>query len=255
MQNNSIEPLISVRNLYKSYGNRLVLNNLSFSVQQGESLAIMGASGSGKSTILNILGMLETYDKGEIKIAGKELSAINSVAATKLRRYHISYLFQSFALLNNRTVFDNLWIAMAYNKESKSVKHQMIDAVLAELGIEYAKNDRIAVLSGGEQQRVAIARAILKNSPIVIMDEASASIDPDNEYELQKAFRRLMRGKTVIMIAHRLTSITGVDEILLVDHGHIVERGSHAQLMAQNGQYTHLYTIYTKANEWRVVND
>ena len=110
-------------------------------------------------------------------------------------------------------------------------------------------------LSGGETQRVAIARAILKNSPIVIMDEASASIDPDNEYELQKAFRRLMRGKTVIMIAHRLTSITGVDEILLVDHGHIVERGSHAQLMAQNGQYTHLYTIYTKANEWRVVND
>ena len=110
-------------------------------------------------------------------------------------------------------------------------------------------------LSGGETQRVAIARAILKNAPIVIMDEASASVDADNEYELQKAFKQLMRGKTVIMIAHRLSSITGVDEILLAEQGKIVERGSHAQLIAQNGKYKRLYTLYTQANEWRVSNE
>ncbi|CRH75959.1 ABC transporter family protein [Chlamydia trachomatis] len=110
-------------------------------------------------------------------------------------------------------------------------------------------------LSGGETQRVAIARAILKNAPIVIMDEASASVDADNEYELQKAFKQLMRDKTVIMIAHRLSSITGVDEILLAEKGKIVERGSHAQLIAQNGKYKRLYALYTQANEWRVSNE
>lgn len=219
MQNNSIEPLISVRNLYKSYGNRPVLNNLSFSVQQGESLAIMGASGSGKSTILNILGMLETYDKGEIKIAGKELPAINSVAATKLRRYHISYLFQSFALLNNRTVFDNLWIAMAYNKESKSVKRQMIDAVLAELNIEYAKNDRIAVLSGGEQQRVAIARAMLKPGSLILADEPTGSLDRDLA---DKVFAQLQAmnkeyNKTLLVVTHDPLIAQRCDRVLHIE--------------------------------------
>lgn len=204
MQNNSIEPLISVRNLYKSYGNRPVLRDLSFDVHEGESLAITGASGSGKSTILNILGMLETYDSGEIKLAGKRLPGINSVAATKLRRYHISYLFQSFALLNDRTVFDNLWIAMAYNKESKTQKQQKIDTVLSELGIAYAKNDRIAVLSGGEQQRVAIARAMLKPGSLILADEPTGSLDRDLADTVFAQLQSMNKeyDKTLIVVTH-----------------------------------------------------
>ena len=110
-------------------------------------------------------------------------------------------------------------------------------------------------LSGGEKQRIAIARAILKNANIVIMDEASASIDPDNEFELQKAFKNLMKNKTVIMIAHRLSSIREVDEILVLDEGKIVERGSDEELMSKESKYKKLQEMYGVANEWRVGNE
>ena len=107
-------------------------------------------------------------------------------------------------------------------------------------------------LSGGEIQRVAIARAILKNADIIILDEASAAADPENEYEIQQAFSNLMKNKTVIMIAHRLSSIKNVDEILVVEDGNIAERGSDAELMQKGGKYSRLQGLYSKANEWRV---
>ena len=107
-------------------------------------------------------------------------------------------------------------------------------------------------LSGGEQQRIAIARGILKNANIIIMDEACAATDPENEHELQKAFANLMKGKTVIMIAHRLSSIKGVDEVLVLDEGKIVERGSHDELMRGDTRYKTLQNMYQSANEWRV---
>lgn len=107
-------------------------------------------------------------------------------------------------------------------------------------------------LSGGEVQRIAIARAILKNANIVIMDEASAAADPENEYELQQAFQKLMRGKTVIMIAHRLSSIQNVDQILFVQNGKVVEQGTHNELMACNGRYKDFQDVYCKANQWRL---
>ena len=107
-------------------------------------------------------------------------------------------------------------------------------------------------LSGGEKQRIAIARAILKNAGIIIMDEASAAVDPENEHELQKAFKNLIKGKTVIMIAHRLSSIKAVDEILVIENGKILERGSDAELMKQDSRYKHFQALYAKANDWRV---
>ena len=110
-------------------------------------------------------------------------------------------------------------------------------------------------LSGGEKQRIAIARAILKNSPIVIMDEASAAIDADNEYELQKAFKNLMQDKTVIMIAHRMTSIRNVDEIIVLEKGNIIERGDNDSLVKTGGLYSRLLSLYETANDWRVSNE
>ena len=110
-------------------------------------------------------------------------------------------------------------------------------------------------LSGGEKQRIAIARAMLKKSNIVIMDEASAAIDPENEHELQKAFKNLMKNKTVIMIAHRLSSIKHLDEILVFDNGEIVERGTHDELMKKDTKYKKLQKLYEEANEWRVKNE
>lgn len=110
-------------------------------------------------------------------------------------------------------------------------------------------------LSGGEKQRIAIARAILKKSPIVIMDEASASIDADNEYELQRAFKNLMKDKTVIMIAHRMTSIKNVDEILVLENGKVIERGNDEYLMKKQGLYNKLLSLYETANDWRISNE
>ena len=110
-------------------------------------------------------------------------------------------------------------------------------------------------LSGGEKQRIAIARAILKNSNIIILDEASASIDPENEYELQRALKNLIKGKTVIMIAHRLTSIRNVDEILVVENGQIIERGSDKDLMSKDTKYKKLQEKFNSANEWRVEHE
>lgn len=246
---------IEFRNVSFSYGKKQVLKDLSFTLDENKIYALVGKSGSGKSTLAKLMCAYYNIDSGTILIGGKPLSAYSHEALIQ----EISFVFQDSKLFSD-TLYNNVSCAKpdaSHDEVMAAISAAGLNTVLDKL--DARENTVIGTkgvyLSGGETQRVAIARAILKNSPIVIMDEASASIDPDNEYELQKAFRRLMRGKTVIMIAHRLTSITGVDEILLVDRGRIVERGSHAQLMAQNGQYTHLYTSYTQANEWRVVND
>lgn len=246
---------IEFKDVSFSYGDKHVLQNLSFTLEENKIYALVGESGSGKSTIAKLICAYYPLDSGAVLIGGKPLSSYTQEALIR----EISFVFQDAKLFND-TLFNNVHCA------KRDASHEEVMAALSAAGLdsvinklEKRENTLIGTkgvyLSGGETQRVAIARAILKNAPIVIMDEASASVDADNEYELQKAFKQLMRGKTVIMIAHRLSSITGVDEILLAEQGKIVERGSHAQLIAQNGKYKRLYTLYTQANEWRVSNE
>lgn len=246
---------IEFKDVSFSYGDKHVLQNLSFTLEENKIYALVGESGSGKSTIAKLICAYYPLDSGAVLIGGKPLSSYTKEALIR----EIAFVFQDAKLFND-TLFNNVHCA------KRDASHEEVMAALSAAGLdsvinklEKRENTLIGTkgvyLSGGETQRVAIARAILKNAPIVIMDEASASVDADNEYELQKAFKQLMRGKTVIMIAHRLSSITGVDEILLAEQGKIVERGSHAQLIAQNGKYKRLYTLYTQANEWRVSNE
>ena len=246
---------IEFKDVSFSYGDKHVLQNLSFTLEENKIYALVGESGSGKSTIAKLICAYYPLDSGAVLIGGKPLSSYTQEALIR----EIAFVFQDAKLFND-TLFNNVHCA------KRDASHEEVMAALSAAGLdsvinklEKRENTLIGAkgvyLSGGETQRVAIARAILKNAPIVIMDEASASVDADNEYELQKAFKQLMRGKTVIMIAHRLSSITGVDEILLAEQGKIVERGSHAQLIAQNGKYKRLYTLYTQANEWRVSNE
>ena len=246
---------IEFKDVSFSYGDKHVLQNLSFTLKENKIYALVGESGSGKSTIAKLICAYYPLDSGAVLIGGKPLSSYTQEALIR----EIAFVFQDAKLFND-TVFNNVHCA------KRDASHEEVMAALSAAGLdsvinklEKRENTLIGTkgvyLSGGETQRVAIARAILKNAPIVIMDEASASVDADNEYELQKAFKQLMRGKTVIMIAHRLSSITGVDEILLAEQGKIVERGSHAELIAQNGKYKRLYTLYTQANEWRVSNE
>lgn len=235
-----------------AYNDKQVLSDLSFTLQEGRSYALVGSSGSGKSTIAKLISGFYAVDAGTIKIGGKPLDAYRQEALIQ----NIAFVFQN-AKLFKQSIYDNVALARpgASREAVMTALHLAgCDAILDKFpGREETLIGSAGVyLSGGEKQRIAIARAILKDAKIIIMDEASAAIDPDNEHELQKAFKNLMQDKTVIMIAHRLSSIRAVDEILVLDHGEIVERGSDAELMGQDTRYKGLMSLYQSANEWRV---
>jgi len=172
---------------------------------------------------------------------------------------NISFVFQDSKLFK-KSIYDN--VALADEKAGREEVMEALslagcDEIIAKFkdGEDTIIGSKGVYLSGGEKQRIAIARAILKKSPIVIMDEASAAIDADNEYELQKAFKNLMKDKTVIMIAHRMTSIRNVDEIIVLENGRIVERGDNDSLLSAQGLYSRLVNLYETANDWRVSNE
>lgn len=238
-----------------SYGENKVIEDLSFKLDEKKTYALVGHSGSGKSTIAKLLSGFYKIDSGAIKIGGYSLDEYTKNAIID----KISFVFQDSKLFK-KSIYEN--VALADKKASreevlKAMKLSGCDEIIAKF--KDRENTIIGskgvYLSGGEKQRIAIARAILKKSPIVIMDEASASIDADNEYELQKAFKNLMKDKTVIMIAHRLTSIQNVDEIIVLEGGKIVERGSNKELLQKQGVYSKLFNLYERANDWRVTNE
>ncbi len=244
---------IEFRNVTFGYEeDNIILENLSFKLTGGKKYALIGASGSGKSTIAKLISGFYKLKEGQIIIGGKALEEYSEKALAK----NIANVFQD-AKLFKTTIFENVKIG---NPDAD--REQVMEALhLAQCDEIIEKFDTGADtligaegvhLSGGEVQRITIARALLKNAKIVIMDEASAAADPENEYELQMALSNLMKERTVIMIAHRLSSIKNVDEILVVDKGNIIERGSHKELMSKESVYKKLQQEYTRANDWRV---
>ncbi|MGI6333494.1 MAG: ABC transporter ATP-binding protein [Saccharofermentanales bacterium] len=233
----------------------LILENLSFKLEENKSYALVGASGSGKTTIAKLISGFYKVDSGEIKIGGENISSYSKETLID----KVAFVFQDSKLFKT-TIYENVALA---NKDAS--REEVFEAMcLAGVdGIVSKFKDREntmigskgVYLSGGEKQRIAIARAILKDAKIVIFDEASAAIDPDNEHELQKAFSNLMKEKTVIMIAHRLTTIKNVDEILVMEDGKIIERGSDKELMEQDSVYKHFQETYKIANDWRVADE
>lgn len=246
---------IEFDNVSFSYGENKVLENVSFSLPEKKTYALVGHSGSGKSTIAKLMSGFYKVDSGAIKIGGYPLEEYTKEAIIK----NISFVFQDSKLFK-KTIYENVALADE-NAGREEVMRAMSLAGCDEIISKFKDRENTIIgskgvyLSGGEMQRIAIARAILKKSPIVIMDEASASIDADNEYELQKAFKNLMKDKTVIMIAHRMTSISNVDEILVLEHGKVVERGNSKTLKEKQGLYSRLFSLYETANDWRVSNE
>lgn len=249
---------IEFDNVSFAYNDKAVIENLSFSLQEGKSYALVGSSGSGKSTVAKLISGFYNVNEGSIKIGGMPISEYSDEALIKA----ISFVFQDSKLFK-KSIYENVALA---NKDA--VKDDVMRALrLAGCDLildKFPEREKTIIgskgvyLSGGEKQRIAIARAILKDSKIIIMDEASASIDPDNEFELQKAFKNLMKDKTVIMIAHRLSTIKDVDEILVMDNGKIIERGSDKELMSRDTRYTRykrLQELFNSTNEWRVSNE
>jgi len=212
---NNLEEII-VKQLTKSYGQRTILDGLNFQVNQGEFVAIVGPSGSGKSTLLNILGLLEEPTSGEIVLAGKQLPKINSKQATLMRRNQINYLFQSFALISSETVFQNLWLAMNFVKQSSAEKKQAIHQILARLDLGHLEKAEFGTLSGGEQQRVSLARAILKPGELVLADEPTGALDPVNAKIAFEEIGRLRDEyhKTIVLVTHNMTEANQTDRII-----------------------------------------
>ena len=243
---------ITFENVSFGYTDKKIINDLSFSLEENKSYALVGSSGSGKSTIAKLISGFYKVDSGVIKIGNRSISSYSEEALIN----NIAFVFQNVKLFKT-SIYDNVKIGKA-DASYEEVMTAMNLAGCNSILDKFSEREQTQIgtkgvyLSGGEKQRIAIARAILKDAKIIIMDEASAAVDSENEYELQRAFSNLIKDKTVIMIAHRLPSIRNVDEILVMDNGEIIERGTDRELMALDGEYKKLQSLYNKANEWRV---
>ena len=243
---------ITFENVSFGYTDKKIINNLSFSLEENKSYALVGSSGSGKSTIAKLISGFYKIDSGVIKIGDKSINSYTEEALIN----NIAFVFQNVKLFKT-SIYDNVKIGKSdasYEEVMNAMNLAGCNSILDKFGEREQTQigTKGVYLSGGEKKRIAIARAILKDAKIIIMDEASAAVDPENEYELQRAFSNLIKDKTVIMIAHRLPSIRNVDEILVMENGGIIERGNDRELMALDGEYKKLQSLYNKANEWRV---
>lgn len=247
---------IEFKDVSFGYNEELVIKDLSFQLKEKKVYAFVGPSGGGKSTIAKLISGFYKINGGEILIGGKSLSAYTQEALMK----NIAFVFQNTKLFTKMSIFENVKLGNP-NATDKEVLEALHLACCDDILAKFKDREHTIIgskgvhLSGGEVQRVAIARAILKNANIVILDEASAAADPENEYEIQRAFSNLMKNKTVIMIAHRISSIKNVDEILVIDNGLITERGSDQELQKKNGVYSKLQNLFEKANDWRVYDN
>ena len=232
-----------------------VLRDVSFTAKQGQVTALVGPSGGGKSTLASLIARFFDVKGGSIKIGGSD---IRNIPKEKLME-SVSFVFQDSKLIK-ATVSENVKMGKpdASNLEvAEALKIARCDDIIEKLpnGINTVIGTKGVYLSGGEQQRLTIARAVLKNAPVLILDEATAFADPDNEVKVQAAFSELSKGKTVIMIAHRLSTVQNADCIYVIADGKIVESGTHNELMEKNGLYAKMQNDYQSSVKWRVSNE
>ena len=228
------------------------VKNLTLSADKDRIVALVGPSGSGKTTVAGLISRFFDAQEGSVQIGGVD---VRDVGKDELMNT-VSYVFQDSRLLK-RSIADNLRIAKpnATDAELKEALHAaQCDDIIDRLpqGINTVLGSEGTYLSGGEQQRIAIARAILKKAPVVILDEATAFADPENEVLVQKAFTELTKHSTVIMIAHRLSTIRNADKIYVLDHGEVVETGKHDELVEKGGLYSAMWKEYQSAISWKV---
>jgi ATP-binding cassette subfamily B protein len=243
---------IEFHNVTFKYNEENVLKNISFSVKQGEITAFVGPSGSGKSTIFRLLPRFWDIDSGKITVGGKN---IKEIEPERLMSY-MSFVFQDVVLFND-TVYNNIKIGkMNASKEEiiNAAKTAGCDDFIKDMpdGYETMLGENGCTISGGERQRISIARAILKNAPIVLLDEATASLDSENELKIQQAISALVKGRTVLVIAHRLKTIAQADKIIVLNNGEIAEEGTSESLILKKGLYAHLYNIQQLSSGWSV---
>ena len=240
---------------YSYDGKKNALNDVSLTIQPGQTVALVGASGGGKTTLANLITRFFDPQKGRVLIGNTDIRDIPK--ETLMNK--ASFVFQNSRLLKT-SILENVRMGNPAATRDEII-HALEAAQCADIieklpnGVDTVVGGNGVYLSGGEQQRIAIARAILKNAPILILDEATAFADPDNEVRVQQALSALSKGKTVIMIAHRLSSITGADCIYVLQDGEIIESGTHRGLIEQNGVFARMWKNYSEAVEWKLAKE
>lgn len=248
---------LEFKNVAFSYegADKRAVDGISFKLNEGETIALVGASGGGKTTIARLAARFWDADEGEVLVGGIN---VKDIPKNELMD-NISFVFQ-----NTRLFKGSLRENIVFGKEDVTEKeiNSAIDSSQSKEIIEGLRDGLDTVigskgtyLSGGEQQRIALARAIVKNAPIVLLDEATAFSDPENEHLIQKALKELSHGKTTLMIAHRLTSVQNVDRILVIENGKIAEEGTHEALMGKGGLYKTMWDEYQQSVAWKIGNE
>ena len=243
---------IEFKNVSFSYGEENVLDNISFKVERGEQVALVGMSGSGKTTIARLAARFYDIKSGEILIGGINIKDFEKEALMK----KIAFVFQNSKLFK-MSLRDNLLIAKP-DATDEEIDNALINSGCKEIikglknGLDTVYGTRGTYFSGGEAQRLSIARAFLKDADIIILDEATAFADPENEHLIQESFKKLSKNKTTLMIAHRLSTVVDVDKILVIEKGRIVEEGKHSDLINMNGHYKKLWDEYQKSVNWKI---
>lgn len=250
LKDNSVE----LKNVSFTYpeSNHKAVDGFSLRIDAGKTVALVGESGSGKTTVAGLISRFWDVDEGEILVGGVNVKDISKERLSD----EVSYVFQDSKLLKT-SIFENVRLARPLADEQevyKALHYAQCDDIVAKLpqGSLTVIGKEGTYLSGGEMQRVAIARAILKDAPIIVLDEATAFADPENEHLVQKAFEQLTKGKTVLMIAHRLSTVVDADEIVVMKEGKIEERGTHAELLYKNGEYSKMWKEYENSVSWNV---
>ena len=231
---------------------RPALSDVSFTVRPGSTVALVGPSGGGKTTAGSLIPRFWDVTAGRVTVGGVDVREMDAQALMR----QVAFVFQDTRLFK-QSILENIRAA-----RPEASREQVMEAALAAQcgdileklpeGLDTVIGTKGVYLSGGECQRIALARAILKDAPIIVLDEASAFADPENEYQIQKAFETLVRGKTVLMIAHRLSTVQNADEILVLSDGRIAERGTHGALLAAGGVYAGMWADYQKSARWKV---
>ena len=248
----SSEVGIEFKNVSFSYGEENVLDNISFKVERGEQVALVGMSGSGKTTIARLAARFYDIKSGEILIGGINIKDFEKEALMK----KIAFVFQNSKLFK-MSLRENLLIAKP-DATDEEIDNALINSGCKEIikglknGLDTVYGTRGTYFSGGEAQRLSIARAFLKDADIIILDEATAFADPENEHLIQESFKKLSKNKTTLMIAHRLSTVVDADKILVIDKGRIVEEGKHSDLINMNGHYKKLWDEYKKFVNWKI---
>ena len=236
-------------------GDEHILNDVNLKINENETVALVGPSGGGKTTIASLIPRFWDVNQGSIKVGDVDVTSIS----TKELMKNISFVFQNTTLFKD-SIYNNVAIGRkgaSRDDVKKALSLTQCDDIIDELpdGINTVIGSEGTYLSGGQQQRIALARAVLKDAPIIILDEATALADPENEYLIQKAISEITKDKTVIMIAHRLSSVKNVDKIYVVENGRIVEEGNHHTLIDSGGIYSRMWDEFNQSIQWKVKSE